>query len=595
MANTYCMIGENRNQIACDPNTGSVAIVFRGDDRSPDGDGNTLYIRYSTDDGNSWSPKGGNVATTDQPRYPNIFLPNAGETVPQTALLWPQVVSFGDGSEGFGEINAMKSGLMNQSPAYATVPGPPDWGIPWSIMMDRSTGDLYSAAEAIDPSNGLSYEEYYLLKSTDGGENWNAASLENPFFKSGIVPNGYAALSHRLSISPNGSTMVASWVQLSETEPGRANLIDELHAIAWRISTNGGESWGEVQTVRLSELQDRPAPFETKIAQSWDLDVVLDADNIPHFLTVCSADLNPFNPFDEALPDSSINLRHVDSTFVTEIFRDTRGTWHILPAGPVYRVRTDRLAFTSQSESDEAAVFRNEVAWARNGDGTKLWAKWITPMLTWTVADVAGTPTLFEDTITQIYANGRHIASNLKRPWTYSWDFAEPDHNTAEMDSMMRLTALTDVGAKYTKMAAYAGEQDQLHILFVEWGIGERTDDDPLLANQYVWYLTGANVPVSLVDARDDRGTVAQFSLEANSPNPFTGGTAIRYSLPHGMYMRLAVHDALGREVARLVDGQQSAGRHSVRFNAGDLPAGIYFCKMDNGKTSTSRKLMLIR
>lgn len=78
MANTYATIGDTRNQIACDPQTGTVAVIYRGNDRSTSGDGNTLYIRYSTDGGKTWGQEGDNIANSASPRYPNIFLSNRG-------------------------------------------------------------------------------------------------------------------------------------------------------------------------------------------------------------------------------------------------------------------------------------------------------------------------------------------------------------------------------------------------------------------------------------------------------------------------------------------------------------------------------------
>ncbi len=258
MANTYCMIGENRNQIACDPLTGQVGIVFRGNDRSQDGDGNTLYIRYSMDQGETFGPRGDNVATSASPRYPNIFLPNTGSG-PHTALLWPQVVSFGNGSEDFGEINAMKTDHENQNPSYAKLATPPNWSIPWAIVMDQSTGNLYSAAEAVEPSNGAMTSDIFLLRSTDGGAQWQPVNLGQPFFEPNLVPNGYVARNLRVDISPDGSTLIAGWKLIIESEPGRANLLDEGHEIAWRISTDKGESWGAAQRLKLSDIVDKPA------------------------------------------------------------------------------------------------------------------------------------------------------------------------------------------------------------------------------------------------------------------------------------------------------------------------------------------------
>ncbi|MDT8324665.1 MAG: T9SS type A sorting domain-containing protein [Bacteroidota bacterium] len=594
MANTYCMIGENRNQIACDPFTGEVAVVFRGNDRSQDGDGNSLYIRYSTDHGTSWSQQGDNVATTAKPRYPSIFLPNSGSGS-HMALLWPQVVSFGDGSEDFGQVNAMRADLGNDNPTYSALATPPNWSIPWSIIMDQETGYLYSASEAVEPSNGFFTGEYFLLRSTDGGAQWAPVDIGEPVYGPNLVPSGFVALNHRLDISPDGSTMILSWIMVIESEPGRANLLDDDHEIAWRISTDDGASWSETRRLRIADISEKPAPFSARIAQSWDLDVALDYRNRIHFLTVCSADLNPFDPFDEANPDSTINLRHVDSTFVTEITQNDDGTWSIVPIGPVRRVRVDRLSFTAASDDDAAAVFRNEPKWARSRDGKKLWAKWITPFYSWTVSNVAGVPTLFADTITQIYANGRHVDSRHDIAWMRHWDFAQPEHNSFAMDSLMRLTALTDVGAKYSKMASLAGDDGQLHILFVEWGVGETVDDDPINSDQVVWYLQDVQIPVTLLGVEQVDSRPADFTLRQNYPNPFNPETVISFSLPQRMTVRLAVYDMLGREVALLADGMHEAGTHRARFDGARLASGMYVCRLDNGLRSTSVKMMLTR
>jgi len=51
----------------------------------------------------------------------------------------------------------------------------------------------------------------------------------------------------------------------------------------------------------------------------------------------------------------------------------------------------------------------------------------------------------------------------------------------------------------------------------------------------------------------------------------------------------------LGREVRRLRnDAMLGAGRHSVHFDAGALPPGLYLCRLRaNGITRTHRMLLL--
>jgi hypothetical protein len=73
-------------------------------------------------------------------------------------------------------------------------------------------------------------------------------------------------------------------------------------------------------------------------------------------------------------------------------------------------------------------------------------------------------------------------------------------------------------------------------------------------------------------------------------PNPVTDRTAITYQLSHSSLVSCLVYDAAGNLVARLSDGSQAAGTHSLRWNAAGMKPGIYFCKLvAGGGTSTAR------
>ena len=81
--------------------------------------------------------------------------------------------------------------------------------------------------------------------------------------------------------------------------------------------------------------------------------------------------------------------------------------------------------------------------------------------------------------------------------------------------------------------------------------------------------------------------TAAQFeelpeavTLSQNYPNPFNPSTRIDYALPEGGNVRLAVYDMHGREVAELVSGFRTAGRHTVRFDGRALPSGAYVYRL---------------
>jgi hypothetical protein len=85
------------------------------------------------------------------------------------------------------------------------------------------------------------------------------------------------------------------------------------------------------------------------------------------------------------------------------------------------------------------------------------------------------------------------------------------------------------------------------------------------------------------------------FVLEQNYPNPFNPSTVISYQLTSGGFVSLAIYDQLGREVKTLVNKFESAGSHSVQFNADNLPSGIYLYKIKDGNYSATRKMLLLK
>jgi hypothetical protein len=89
-------------------------------------------------------------------------------------------------------------------------------------------------------------------------------------------------------------------------------------------------------------------------------------------------------------------------------------------------------------------------------------------------------------------------------------------------------------------------------------------------------------------------GTLS-WELTQNYPNPFNSGSAIGYSVAGDEPVRIAVYDLLGREVRVLVDGYQTPGRYTVRFETGSLSSGIYVCRLRAGRIVRSRTMLLIR
>jgi hypothetical protein len=85
------------------------------------------------------------------------------------------------------------------------------------------------------------------------------------------------------------------------------------------------------------------------------------------------------------------------------------------------------------------------------------------------------------------------------------------------------------------------------------------------------------------------------FSLEQNYPNPFNPSTTITFSIPNEELVTLKVFNALGEEVAELVNETKPAGNYSVSFNASELSSGIYFYKISAGSFVEVKKMILMK
>jgi len=90
-------------------------------------------------------------------------------------------------------------------------------------------------------------------------------------------------------------------------------------------------------------------------------------------------------------------------------------------------------------------------------------------------------------------------------------------------------------------------------------------------------------------------GAPTQFVLEQNYPNPFNPSTKIAYRLPKTEKVKLAVYDALGREVAVLVNTEKPAGTYEATFDASTLSSGVYFYKLQAGAFSETKKMLLLK
>jgi glycosidase len=86
-----------------------------------------------------------------------------------------------------------------------------------------------------------------------------------------------------------------------------------------------------------------------------------------------------------------------------------------------------------------------------------------------------------------------------------------------------------------------------------------------------------------------------EYGLGQNYPNPFNPATTISYQIRSAGQVTLRVYDVLGREVATLVDGYQSAGVHTKAFDGSRLSSGVYFYRLQSGSFVNTKKMVLAK
>jgi photosystem II stability/assembly factor-like uncharacterized protein len=91
------------------------------------------------------------------------------------------------------------------------------------------------------------------------------------------------------------------------------------------------------------------------------------------------------------------------------------------------------------------------------------------------------------------------------------------------------------------------------------------------------------------------------YVLEQNYPNPFNPSTKIKYTIPNAgnssmklLYVMLKVYDALGNEIATLVEEEKYPGNYEIEFDATGFPSGAYIYTLYAGNFISSKKMIIL-
>ena len=69
----------------------------------------------------------------------------------------------------------------------------------------------------------------------------------------------------------------------------------------------------------------------------------------------------------------------------------------------------------------------------------------------------------------------------------------------------------------------------------------------------------------------------------------------IKFEIPGKLKTKITIIDILGNEVKTLVDSKLNPGSHEIEFDGGNLPAGVYFYRLETECVRETKKMILIK
>jgi len=177
-----------------------------------------------------------------------------------------------------------------------------------------------------------------------------------------------------------------------------------------------------------------------------------------------------------------------------------------------------------------------------------------------------------------------------------TWSTNDPNTtvSTATNGDLVIITSTNNQTIDLTYTVCGVSRTITVEVLF---GLSDETCDD-ILDTIYSNSIDDPSKPkneevISLRSSDIKEAMEDEFSLY-NFPNPFSNQTNISYTLPKESVVRLSVTNMLGQTVAVLEDNiTKTKGTHILKFEANELPSGMYFYTLEVGNRRLVKKMQM--
>ena len=532
MANAYGPLQSGINPIAYDPMSNVLACVFRWNSGISSGE---LWYTYSTDLGNTYtkSPNNINGTTTNvAARYPSMFISNpTGGDINATLGLFTWPELT---PTAFGFLGYGADLPLGAGSTFAAIDeGPPTYSSAVIPFGSDINNWLLWASTTTDNAS------LTLFRTEDFGtiEKSTPPTWDDAHFQSGTTFE-VGGDAH------NGDLYYAVLGTVVSPNPNASGVFP-----AYSKSTDNGATWSDWNIADF-----RTIPELSNYEEIWDWigpdafyrvtgDMIVDGNGNVHFILGVS--------------DTLTSITDVSNAIV-EVFETAPGVWdgHVI---------FDGGTISDSTQWDYNALNQNGYSCfiSRDKDSKVYVAQW-----------AMGTG---DNHIVDLYYSYR-------REGDPSWT------------TPVNLTETADLGETISHLAPRMAADDNNNYTFFSMYVYDLTGAIPPddLAHSGI-YIAPVTLHIDPVSVDDPKPGVYSFQLSQNYPNPFNPNTSISYSIPENGIVSLKVFDVLGREVATIVNENQSAGNHTINFDASKLSSGVYVYTLYAGSKVSSQKMILMK
>ncbi len=98
-----------------------------------------------------------------------------------------------------------------------------------------------------------------------------------------------------------------------------------------------------------------------------------------------------------------------------------------------------------------------------------------------------------------------------------------------------------------------------------------------------------------VTDVNDVKNIPKDYILYQNYPNPFNPTTEIKFAIPKAGFVKIVIFNSLGQKVQTILNKFCKAGSYGIKWNAGNIPSGIYYYRLISNNFVETKKMVLLK